>query len=1012
MRNKVAIIFVTIVLVLISLYYLSFTVVTKYVESKANKHAVGVVEGMNLNISDIQKKAMADSISKKYLDSLENVVVFPLIKKYTYMNCKERELNLGLDLKGGMNISLEISAEDVVLALSNNRNDSTLVRALRNAKKQAVNQSGRSFISVFADVYKKDNAGSSLASLFVTANNKDKITIKSTDQQVVEYLNSEYDAAIGNAYDVLIKRIDQFGVVQPNIQKDVAIPGVFHIELPGIKDPERVESLLKQAAVLEFWETYNVSEIQQALMSADQIITEQYVRKQKTEQVRKDNLTEPEKQKEEIVVNKDILLDDDIVNDSTEVAEKDVPEVDTVNTNMLFRRLQPIFLQGGDGPVIGAAFNADRESIMKDLNQPQVKHLFPKDIEFAWTFKADKNSGMYQLIALKKAKNGGGVLSGSVVTDATTELGQNSATAGVSMTMNGTGATEWARITKNNINKAIAIVLDGYVYSFPNVNGEITGGRSSITGNFTLAEATDLANVLKSGKMTAPARFLSKEIVGPSLGQKAIDAGLTSFIIAFILILIYMWLYYSKAGLVANVALVSNLFLIFGVLAAMGAVLTLPGIAGIILTLAMSIDANVLIYERVKEEVRAGKNESSSISEGYKRAMPAILDANITTLIVGIILFFYGIGPVKGFATTLIIGILCSLFTAIFVTRLIFDTMLNKNVKITLGNKVTMKLFRNLKIDFIGKRKVAYIISISLIAISLLSLGIRKLNPGIDFAGGRNYVVSLDKIVAPEKVAQELTKSFDGESTIVKVYGAETQLKVSTKYKIDVADSDAEADQKLYEGFKEGGFIGENVTQEEFFDVEKGHCKNSQKVGPSVSKDITSKSIVAVVLSLIFMFIYILIRFRKWQYSLSATLALFHNVLIVMGVFSLCYSFMPFSMEVDLAFIAAILTVIAYSLNDTVVIFDRVREYFRLYPSREVKVNMNASINSTINRTINTSFSTLAVLVAVFIFGGEVIRGFIFAMIVGITVGVFSSVYLTIPFVYDLIKNKMNKIKK
>jgi SecD/SecF fusion protein len=1006
MRNRGAIIFVTIVLILISIYYLSFTVATKVVESKAKKHATEQIEGMNLQVSEIKKKAMVDSVSNKYLDSLKNEVVYPLIKKYTYLNCKERELNLGLDLKGGMNISLEISAQDIVMALANNKNDSTLVNALREAKTQTNNQTGRNFISTFVESYVriKNPSSPSLAGLFVTADNKEKVTIKSTDKEVEEYLQSQYTDAIANAKDVLIKRIDQFGVVQPNIQADVAVPGVFHIELPGIKEPERVEGLLRQAAVLEFWETYDIKEIQNQLVSADQIITEQYLKKQKSDEILKQNAGDTEDDVKEEVIEEEIITDeilsDEIITDGDTITSDGTTEEEKPTENIFFRKLNPNF-GGYGGPIVGFARDADRASIMEDLNKPQIKNLFPKDIQFAWSFKADKNSGMYQLIALKKDKKSGGrVLSGSVVTDAHQEFGQNRATAEVSMKMSGNGATEWARITEQNVGKAIAIVLDGYVYSFPNVNQKIEGGRSSITGNFTLDEATDLANVLKSGKMPAPAHILSKEIVGPSLGQKAIDSGLGSFMIAFLLIMLYMWFYYNKAGLVANVALLTNLFLIFGVLTAMGAVLTLPGIAGIVLTIGMSVDANVLIFERIKEEIRGGKNIKTSLNDGYKNAMSAIIDSNITTIIVGIVLYLFGIGPVKGFATTLIIGILCSLFCAIFITKLIFTAMLDKNKKMTFGNKYTINLFQNLKIQFIEKRKIAYIISGIMILISLISLATKKLNPGIDFAGGRNYVVTFDRIVSPEEVGSELAKVY-GEQPIVKVYGAENQLKITTKYKINEDGFDAEADDLLYKGIKDGKFIKESVTKEEFF---ADYRQTSQKVGPAVSSDITNKSVIAVILSLIFMFIYILFRFRKWQYSLSATAALAHDVLIVLGIFSLCYSFMPFSMEIDQAFIAAILTVVGYSINDTVVIFDRIREYIKEFPNRERKLTLNLAVNSTVNRTINTALSTIVVLIAIFIFGGEVIRGFIFAMLIGIFVGTYSSIFVATPLAYEMSK--------
>jgi SecD/SecF fusion protein len=1013
MRSRGTIIFVTVVLVLISLYYLSFTFVTRKVEKKAVKYAEAQFDIMNIEVSEIEKTAIKDSLSNRYLDSFSNIVVYPLIKKYTYMDCKEREINLGLDLRGGMNITLEISAPDIIKALVVNKNDSTLVRAMREAEKQTKDQTGKNYIESFANAYSsiKNENSPTLASLFITTDNQDRINIRSTDAEVITYINNEYEAAISNAFDVLMKRIDQFGVVQPNIQRDVAVKGVFHIELPGIKDPERVENLLRQAAVLEFWETYDVNELMQALVEADAQVTaikdaENKAKKRTDEIVREEIIVQEEVVAEDtsLVAENDIIYDEDEVVEATEVSE--TSNKDSVTTNSLFERLRPMGQTQSFNPIVGYALDADRESIMTDLNRESIKRLFPKDVVFAWSFKTDPNMpGYYQLIALKKSKSGGAVLGGGAVTNASQEFGQTRATAEVSMTMSGAGATEWARITRENVGKSIAIVLDGYVYSYPNVNDEIKGGRSSITGNFTLGEATDLANVLKSGKMPAPAHILSKEVVGPSLGQKAIDAGLGSFIIAFLLVLFYMLFYYGRSGLVADIALLFNILLIFGTLAAMGAVLTLPGIAGLVLTIGMAVDANVLIFERTREELRAGKNVKTAINDGYKNAYSAIIDSNVTTILVGIILLIFGVGPVKGFATTLIIGIVSSLFCAIFITKVIFSWWLDKDRKITFGNKYTINAFENLNIDFIANRKISYIVSGILILISLASLGVRGLNPGIDFAGGRNYVVSFKESVSPEAVANALENVYD-EAPIVKIYGANNQVKISTKYKINENDSDEFVDSLLYVGLKQGSFIGENVTLKEFY---SDYRQTSQKVGPTVADDIKSKSVIAVIIALIAMFFYILIRFRKWQYSSAAIISLTHNVIIVLGVYSLFYSIMPFNMEVDQSFIAAILTVIGYSINDTVVIFDRLREYLGIYKKRERKSVMNAAINSTISRTVNTTLSTLIVLIAIFIFGGEVIRGFIFAMLIGIVVGIYSSVFVATPISYDLMRRSDKK---
>ncbi len=1027
MRNKGAIITVSVLLTVICLYYLSFTFVSRRTESKAEDYAEAKFEAMNLEVDEYEKIHIVDSLTKRYLDSMSNQVVYTLFKKYTYMECKERELNLGLDLKGGMNITLEISAQDVILALANNQSDTTLLKAIGEANDQVQSQTGQNYIEVFGNSYnsvKKPNSPT-LASLFITTSNQESITIKSSDEEVLAYISEQYDAAIENAFDVLRKRIDHFGVVQPNIQKDVAVRGVFHIELPGIKDPERVEDLLRQAAVLEFWETYNAEEVYDKLSEANVLIAEIKTNEQKSrerkaiteEPVVTDEIVADEVIADEVIADEvvddeiidDEIIDDEIIEDDAAVAETTEEDINNSVTSKsglsLFERLRPqINNYQIYGPVVGFAKEGDMESIMADLNRESVKRLFPSDLVFVWSFKPlPEAQGYYQLIALKKSKDGGSVLGGDVITNAKQEFGQNQATAEVTMTMNGAGATEWSRITRENTGRSIAIVLDGYVYSFPNVSGEITGGRSSITGDFSLEEATDLANVLKSGKMPAPANILSKEIVGPSLGQKAIDSGMNSFIIAFILILIYMIFYYGRAGIVADIALVTNLFLIFGVLASLGAVLTLPGIAGIVLTIGMSVDANVLIYERIREEMRAGKALKSAVADGYKNAYSAIIDSNLTTLLIGIILLNFGVGPVQGFATTLIIGILSSLFTAIFITRIIFSTALAKEWKVTFGNKMTINAFTKLKVKFLEKRKIFYVVSGSMIIVSLISLFTLGLNPGIDFTGGRNYIVEFKEGVSPTEIADQLEGVY-GDRPMVKTFGSENQVKISTNFKIDDNDADNEADSLLYAGLKPT--LGEDVTMEEFF---SDYRQNAQKVGPTVADDIKSKSVIAILLGLVVMFLYILIRFRKWQYSLGALAALVHDVTIVLGIYSLFFSIMPFNMELDQAFIAAILTVVGYSINDTVVVFDRLREYLGLYKKRETGEVMNSAINSTVSRTINTSLSTFVVLLAIFIFGGEVIRGFTFALLVGVIVGTYSSIFIATPIAFDFMKKNKTK---
>lgn len=1037
MRIRGAIILVTVLLTLICLYYLSFTFVVNRVENRAADYAERQFEAMFFDeeVAEYHQLYILDSLTNRYLDSISDQVVFNLFRKYTYKEVKERELNLGLDLRGGMNITMEIAAEDIIIALANNKTDETLLAALKRSREMDARETGRNFIDLFGEAYQQVSTDDSptLASLFISTSRQD-ITARSTDQEVLAYIGREYDSAIDNAFEVLRKRIDHYGVVQPNIQRDVAVRGVFHIELPGIKDPERVEDLLKQAAVLDFWETYNIDEIFPALDEANRLLISLKQQEQQASQRTRKKTDSDDAKTEEVIHTEDTYISDDVIEDVPEITEVETTEesevlffddesdgpliiedvVDAMDSAIeedpsietgfsLFDRLR-LQLETGHqafGPVVGFAREADKASIMADLNREAIKRVLPSDLTFAWSFKAmDDAPGYYQLIALKRSRQGGAVLSGDVVTNAREEFGQRQATAEVTMAMSGAGANEWARITRDNIGRSIAIVLDGFVYSYPTVNDEIRGGRSQITGNFTLNEARDLANVLKSGRMPAPTNILSKEIVGPSLGERAIRAGLNSFLIAFIVILFYMVFYYGRAGWVADVALISNVFFIFGVLASLGAVLTLPGIAGIILTIGMSVDANVLIYERIREELRAGKGMKLAIADGYKNAYSAIIDANLTTLLIAIILFNFGVGPIQGFATTLIIGILCSLFSAIFITRLIFTSLLRKDIKITVDTKLTRNAFQNININFLTKRKIAYVVSGIFIAISILSLATRGLNPGIDFAGGRNYIVEFKHEVVPEEIGNALAEVY-GEAPVVRTFGTANQVKITTTYKIDKTDADFEADSLLFEGLKP--IIEEDITRTEFFEH---YRQSSQKVGPTIADDIKAKSVVAIFLSLIVIFLYILFRFKKWQYSLGAIAAIVHDVLIVMGVFSLFYTIMPFSMEIDQAFIAAILTVVGYSVNDTVVVFDRIREYFNLYRKREKSVNMNNALNSIISRTFSTSLSTLFVLLAIFIFGGEVIRGFIFALVLGVVIGTYSSMFIATPIAYELMKKK------
>ncbi|NLA24322.1 MAG: protein translocase subunit SecD, partial [Bacteroidales bacterium] len=768
MRNKGAIILVAVLLSLICLYYLSFTIKSNQISSRATKHAEAQFQKMGVEVSDIEKNYILEDLKKEYLDSLLNEKVFWMFKSYTYNELREREMALGLDLKGGMNVTIEVSASDIIKALSNNKNDTLLNKAINVAVQQQV-ASNEGFVNLFAKSYAEVSNNKSLANLFITANNSDKITIQSSNEEVVAYLREEYSAAIGNANEVLRKRIDHFGVVQPNIQEDFAIKGRFHIELPGIKDPERVRKLLQGTATLEFWETFENEEVigrldevntfLQKTDIADTVDEDIELEQEVTEEL---EIVEATTESSSIILDDDIILDENVESvESVETTETEEPSLAFEQSNPLFDLLIPNVTQQGEllpGPVVGRALVKDTAKINAIFRDKKVRDIIGDEIVLAWTFKSiDKTKDYYELVALRRDKQtDGAALGGDVITNAREEFAQGSGSAEVSMGMDTRGSNEWARITRLNKGRSIAIVLDGYVYSYPTVQNEIKGGRSSITGNFTINEAKDLANVLKSGKMPAPARILSEEIVGPSLGQKAVSSGLNSFIIAFIIVMLYMVVYYGRPGFTANLALIANIFFIFGVLASFGAVLTLPGIAGVVLTIGMAVDANILIFERVREEMRSGKALSLAIKEGYKNAMSAILDANITTLLIGIILFNFGVGPIQGFATTLIIGILASLFSAIFITRLVFDRKVKKGQEIVFETGISKNAFKNVNIQFLSKRKISFVVSAILIVVSLVSLTTRGLNPGIDFAGGRNYIVKFDESISSEKVADAL----------------------------------------------------------------------------------------------------------------------------------------------------------------------------------------------------------------------------------------------------------------
>jgi SecD/SecF fusion protein len=1003
MQNKGALKFLAIVLAIACAYQLSFTFVTRHVEKQAARYAAG------------------DPVKEQnYLDSVKSQPVYNLgFVKFNYKECKEKEINLGLDLRGGMNVMLEISVEDVVRALSNDSKDPVFNQALAQAR-EAQKSSTSDYITLFASAYEKVSDGGKLCYIFNTPELREVITPASTNEQVIRVLREQAEGAIANSFNVLRNRIDRFGVAQPNIQR-LENSGRILVELPGVKEPERVRKLLQGTASLEFWATYENNEIYPALEQANALIRDLQAAGSlagATDSVAK-TTAEAILAADSTVAKTEAKEESSLLKELDSLAPQNKPAAEVHDTSAmsaqypLFAKLQPIVDQQGQlgaGPVVGRALSFDTATVNRYLNLPQVKALLPRDVKLLWGIKAsDPGETIFDLYAIKaNTRDGKAPLDGGVVTEAREEYSQHGASAEVSMVMNAAGARSWARLTADNIGRSVAIVLDGYVYSAPRVNQEIEGGRSSITGNFTIQEAKDLANVLKSGKLPAPARIIQDTVVGPSLGQESINAGMMSFILAFILVLIYMIFYYNTAGLVAGIALICNLFFLLGVLVSFGAVLTLPGIAGIVLTMGMAVDANVIIYERVKEELRAGKGLALSLKEGFKNAMSAIIDGNLTTLITGIVLFIFGTGPVQGFATTLIIGILTSLFCAIFITRLIFTGMLNKGWKIRFSNKYTENFLAHTHIDFIKLRHITYIISIALVVATIVSLATRGLSYGVDFSGGRAFVVRFDRPVTANEVREALQPVFEGSSYEVKQFGKENQMRIVTQYKYDDAGDNvtAEIESMLYQSLSP--LMTQKLTEAEFQTTQTSPYGiiSSDKVGPSVAHDITVNSFIAVLFSLLAIGIYIMLRFKRWQWGLGGVISLAHDAIITIGIFSMLHGLLPFNMEIDQSFIAAILTIIGYSINDTVVIFDRIREYQELYPKRSVRDNINNAINSTLARTVNTAGTTFVVLLAIFLFGGEVIRGFIFALMFGIVMGTFSSVFVATPVAYDMINRK------
>ena len=962
MQSKGAIKFVAVLLILASFWQLSFTLVANKQLKNAEEYAVEQAEAATMadaayeTLSAEEQAVIFDSYkstaNRYYLDSISSEKVY---FGYTFREVQEKAINLGLDLKGGMNVMLQVQMEDVVRALAVNPCDefnTALAQATEVSKKSKGN-----LVDLFAEEWEAVKGDKVLSTVF---------KIEGDDAAVIAAVKEKADMAIDNSFKVLSKRIDRFGVTQPNIQKISGGNGRILVELPGVKEPERVRKLLQGTASLEFWPTFTSGEVYNQLLEAEKIIAAGS-------------------------------------NDTTVVAP-----------------LREILALENTGYArIGIAHYADTAKINSYLSMPEVKAVLNKGLIPMWSAKPIAGSeNHFELVAIKNEGNGA-PLDGDAVAEARAQFAQDGGDAEVSMSMNREGAKVWARLTGDNIDRQIAIVLDGLVYSYPNVNGKIEGGNSSITGSFTPEEAQDLANVLECGKLPAPAKIIQESVVGPTLGAKSINAGLISFIIAFVLVLIYMILFYSRAGLAADIALLLNVVFLFGTLVSFGAVLTLPGIAGLVLTLGMAVDANVIIYERVKEELRAGKGLSKAIEDGYSNAYSAIIDGQITTLLTGIVLFVFGSGPVQGFATTLIIGIITSIVTSIFVTRLYFEGRLAKGKNITFDNKLTRNFLQNTKVNFLGKRKIAYIVSGILILASLTSIFTKGFTYGVDFVGGRTYVVKFDQNVNTEDVRKSVVAAFDavaedGTSAEVKQFGSEDQVKITTTYKTNAegVEIDEEVAKILYESLK--GHFQTELTFAEFESTDQNPLGiiSSDKVGAAIASETKNSAILAVVIALVIIFAYIAVRFKGWTWGLGGVVGLAHTAIIVIGFFSIFTGILPFTLDVDQTFIAAILTIIGYAINDTVVIFDRIREYKTLHPKAEFDKNVNAALNSTLSRTMNTSLTTLITMLAIAIFGGEAIRGLAVALILGIVIGTYASVFIATPIMYDLTKKAEKKAAK
>lgn len=1015
MQNKGFIRVVAICFVLACFWQLSFSLVSSIYAGKADKAADKVVERVKesaafAQVPDVDKAFYLDSIrkieSRRYTDSISSKVIY---FGNTYKQVQNKEINLGLDLKGGMNVMLQVQLEDLVKALAGDNRTPEFEKAVALAKQRSVN-SQSDFITLFGEAWKEVGGGQRLSSIFGTIDMAGRINPETSDEQVLTVLKEESESAVSNSFNVLRNRIDRFGVTQPSIQK-LGNTGRILVELPGVKEPERVRKLLQGTASLEFWTTYYASEIAPYLEEANAVLAQSLAEDAPAAEVKAEEATASDD-----IVSQELKAQGTSTDEASAEAYK--------KANPLFAVLSPSGFR--DNACIGFAAAADTALINKYLARPEVAAVFPAEFKAMWTVKSSdfiQDNNIYDLVAIKaSSRDGKAPLDGGYVTDARVEYNdRQGGEPSVSMTMNAEGANVWARLTKENVGRQIAIVLDGTVYSYPNVLNEISGGVSSITGHFSIEEATDLTNVLKSGKLPAPATIVQEQVVGPSLGAASIRAGLISFIIAFLLVLIYMIFFYKGAGLAADAALLTNVILLFGVLSAFGAVLTLPGIAGLVLTLGMAVDANVIIYERVKEELKAGKGLGKAIHDGYSNAYSAIIDGQVTTLLTGLVLFFFGSGPIKGFATTLIIGIITSVLTSIFITRIIFDDRVSRGKNITFETNLTKNFLKNTKIDFISGRKWSYLVSGALILISLGSIFIKGFTYGVDFTGGRTYVVRFDKPVTAEDVREATGKVFDlasseqglsGTSVEVKQFGGDSQMKITTsfKYQDEAATVDNEIEGMLYESLKD--FYADGLTFDEFVSTldNPNGIISSDKVGASIANDIKRNAVISIILALIVIFAYIAFRFKGWTWGLGGVVSLAHTSIIIIGFFSLFSGILPFNLDVDQTFIAAILTIIGYAINDNVVIFDRIRENLSLHVKDDFKETVNKSLNATLTRTVNTSVSTLLPMLAIAIFGGESIRGLSVALCLGICIGTYASIMIGTPIMFDATMSRRKKL--